>query len=275
MTNTGSLVANNITMTVSSNVQGQLVGLPSYSSDCAALAPSSNTCTITIQALSSSSGASGTGTVQGTNTAAPSPVVSIFILPTCSVLGGAAVTNTGASIITGAVCVAPGVSITGFPPGQTIPTGQIHSNDAIAVAAHTAANTLYDMISALTCNNIITTDLAGLSLPPGIYCFNTAAATLAAGGILTLNGSATDQWYFIIGTTLTTGASSSVILTGGAVPGNVYWRIGSSAIFGANTALSGQIIASTSLTVGANVSNSGRLWVQNGAITMDTDIIGP
>ncbi len=275
VTNTGTIPATNITMTISGNVQGQLVGLPIYSSDCASLMAGSSTCTITIQAVSSPSGQSGIGTIQGTNTAAPSPVVSIFILPVCTVLGATTVTNTGASIVTGAVCVAPGTAITGFSPDQTIPAGQFHSNDSIASSDHTDANTLFNIIAGLTCTDTITTDLAGLTLPPGVYCFSAAAATLAAGGILTLDGSVTDQWYFKIGTTLTTGANSSVILTGGAVAGNVFWQIGSSATFGADTAFEGQVIAFTSLTVGAGLSNSGRLWVLNAAITMDTDIIGP
>jgi len=276
VTNTGTIPATNITMTISGNVQGQLVGLPIYSSGCASLLPASSACTITIQAVTSPSGQAGIGTIQGTNTAAPSPVVSIFILPVCTVLSATTVTNSGGTIVTGAVCVAPGTAITGFPPGQTTPAAnQLHANDSIASSDHTDANTLFNSIAGLTCTDIITTDLAGLILPPGVYCFNTAAATLAAGGILTLNGSVTNQWYFKIGTTLTTGANSSVLLTGGAVAGNVFWQIGSSATFGADTAFAGQVVAFTSLTVGAGLSNSGRLWVLNAAITLDTNIISP
>jgi hypothetical protein len=273
VTNTGTITANNITMTIPANVQNQLAGTPIYSG-CTSLLAGSSACTITIQVVSSPSGQSGIATVQGTNTAAPSPEINIFILPVCTVLGSTTVTNTGNSIITGGVCVAPGSAITGFPPGQTNPPGQIHSNDSIAAADHSDAVNLYNTIAGLTCDTPLSADLGGVTLTPGVYCFN-AAATLVAGGTLILNGSATDKWYIQIGSTLTTGANSNVVLTGGALPGNVFWQIGTSATFGASTAFKGQVIASTSLTVGAGTSNNGRLWVLNAAITMDSNTVGP
>jgi hypothetical protein len=275
VTNTGSIAARNITMTIPANVQTQLTGQPIYSAGCTTLPPASSACTITIQAIDSPSGQSGVATVQGTNTGAPAPQVNIFILPICTVLGATTVTNVGNTLVMGGVCVSPGAAITGFPPGQTSPANELHANDSIATAAHNTAISLYASIVALTCeNNLSGQDLGGLTLPPGVYCFNTGV-TLAAGSTLTLAGSLTDKWYFQIGTTLTTGANSNVILTGGGVPGNVFWQIGSSATFGANTAFKGQIIALTSLTVGAGVSNNGRLWVADAAITLDTDSIGP
>jgi hypothetical protein len=272
--NTGTITANNITINIPGNVQGQLVGPAIYSGGCTSLPASSSACTITIQAIASPSAQSGVATVQGTNTAAPSPAVNIFILPTCTVLGSTTVTSTGGTIVTGAVCVAPGTSITGFPPGQTIPAGQFHSNDAIAVADHNDATTLYNIIAALPCDtNLTGQDLGTVGpLSPGVYCFNTTAALT---GTLTLNGSVTDKWYFQIGTTLTTAAASSVVFTGGGVAGNTFWQIGTSATFGANTAFQGQVVAFTSLTLGAATSNIGRLWVRNGAITLDNNSLSP
>jgi hypothetical protein len=275
VTNTGTIPAQNISMTIPPNVQNQLTGQPLYSPGCTTLAPTSSACTITIQAISSPSSQSGVASVQGTNTAAPSPSVNIFILPVCTILGGSTVTNTGNSQIIGGVCVAPGVAITGFPPGQTSPANELHSNDSIANTNHSDANNLYASIVALTCeHNLSGQDLGGMTLPPGVYCFN-AGSTIAAGSTLTLSGALTDKWYFQIGTTLTTGANSSVTFTGGAVAGNVYWQIGSSGTFGANTAFKGQVIALTSLTVGAGMNNNGRLWVTNAAITLDTNSVGP
>lgn len=273
VTNTGSIPANNITMTISANVQTQLMGLPVYSSGCTSLQPASSNCTITIQTMASPSAQSGTGTIQGTNTAAPAPVVSIFILPTCTVLGGSTVTNTGGSIVTGAVCVSPGTAIIGFPPGQTVPVGQLHSNDSTASTSQTEALTLYNSIAGLPCGtNLTGTDLGGLTLSPGVYCFSSAAALT---GTLTLNGSVTDKWYFQIGSSLTTATGAIVTLTGGAVAGNVYWQIGSSGTLATNTAFIGQLIAFTSLTLDGGVSEGGRLWALNGAVTLDDNAIGP
>ncbi len=274
VTNTGSIAAQNISMTIPANVQNQLVGPPTYSSACASLAAGSNACTITIQVVSTPSSQSGIATVQGSNTAAPSPQVTINILPICTVLGATTVTNTGLSVVTGSVCVAPGVAITGFPPGQTTPAaGQLHANDSIATSAHSEAVDLFNSISALTCQTPLVGDLGGVTLTPGVYCFG-AGATLVAGGTVTFNGSATDKWYIQIGSTLTTGANSNVVLTGGARAENIFWQIGSSATFGASTAFQGQVIGFTSLTVGAGTSNVGRLWVLNAAITLDTNNIG-
>jgi hypothetical protein len=273
VTNTGTISATNITMTIASNVQTQLTGPPVYSAGCASLLPAASNCTVTIQAISLPSGQSGIGTVQGTNTAAPAPVVSIFVLPICTVLGNATVTNTGNSVVTGSVCTAPGIAITGFPPGQTIPTGQLHLNDSIAASDHSDATTLFNAITALTCDtNLTGQDLGTLILTPGVYCFDTSAGLT---GTLVLNGSVTDKWYFKIGTTLTTAAASNVTLTGGAVAGNVYWQIGSSGTFGANTAFQGQVIALTSLTLGNLTSNHGRLWVLNAAVGLDDNTISP
>lgn len=275
VTNTGTIPARNISMTIPANVQNQLIGPPLYSAGCTTLAPSSSACTITIQVISSPSSQSGVASIQGTNTASPSPVANIFIVPICTVLGSTTVTNTGNTQINGGVCVAPGIAITGFPPGQTFPANEIHSNDSIANSNHNDANSLYASIVALTCeHNLSGQNLDGMTLPPGVYCFDTGV-TMAAGTILTLNGGLTDKWYFQIGTALITGSNTSVVLTGGAVAGNVFWQIGSSGTFGTNTAFNGQVIALNSLTLETGTSNNGRLWVTNDAITLDTNSIGP
>ncbi len=276
VTNTSpTLNALNITMTITPNAQGELTSLPVYTG-CDSIAPLS-TCTISITTVASPTGQSGTGTVQGTNTVAIAPVVSIFIAPPCTVLGNTTVTNTGSSVITGGVCVSSGTAITGFPPGQTVPSGQLHTNDSISASDHNNANTLYNIIAGLSCNtNLTGMDLGGMTLTPGVYCFDTSAS-LVAGGTLTLmgTGSATDTWYFQIGSTLITGANSTVTLTNGAVAGNVYWQIASSGTFGAGTSFQGQIVAFNSITIENSVNEIGRMWAYSGAITLDTDSIGP
>jgi Ice-binding-like len=72
------------------------------------------------------------------------------------------------------------------------------------------------------------------------------------------------------GSMLTTGADSQVDLVGGAQACNVFWQIGSSATFGARTLLAGTILASTSITIGANVTIDGRALARDGAVTMDS-----
>ncbi len=55
--------------------------------------------------------------------------ISLGTAQSFGVLGGPAVTNTGATIINGNVGVSPGSSISGFPPGLATGT---HNNDATA-----------------------------------------------------------------------------------------------------------------------------------------------
>ncbi len=71
----------------------------------------------------------------------------------------------------------------------------------------------------------LTGTLAGVTLSPGVYCFD-AAATVT--GVLTLDGPADGIWTFKIGTSGTgalTGSSFSVVMAGGAQRGNVTWWV--------------------------------------------------
>ena len=66
------------------------------------------------------------------------------------VLGGSAVTNTGATTVNGNVGVSPGSSVTGFPPGVVV-GGAIHSNDAVAMQAQNDLTTAYNNIASTPC----------------------------------------------------------------------------------------------------------------------------
>lgn len=93
-----------------------------------------------------------------------------------AVLGGSAVTNTGASTIIGDLGIWPGTasSITGFPPGIVI--GTTHAGDAVAMQAQSDLTTAYNDLAGRACNTVLTgTDLGGLTLAPRVYCFATSA----------------------------------------------------------------------------------------------------
>src|SRR5205085_8103287 len=88
-----------------------------------------------------------------------------------AVVGGSTVTNTGATVINGNVGVAPGSSITGFPPG-VVTGGAIHAADAVAQQAQTDLTTAYNTAAGTPCNVDLTgQNLGGLVLTPGVYCF--------------------------------------------------------------------------------------------------------
>jgi hypothetical protein len=184
-----------------------------------------------------------------------------------AVLGSSTVTNGGPTVITGNLGVAPGTSITGFPPGTV--NGAIDAGDLVALVAQANATKAYAALKAETCMTPLTgQDLGGMTLSPGVYCF-TSSAQLT--GQLTLNGNGV--YVFQIGSTLTTAASSSVVLTNGALCGNVFWQVGSSATLGATNAFVGSILALASDTVGASTSIAGRVIALTAAVTLDTDNI--
>ena len=66
-----------------------------------------------------------------------------------TVLAGSTVTNTGATVISadagigGNLGVSPGSAVSGFPPGVVTPPGSIHTGDATADTAQTAAGAAY------------------------------------------------------------------------------------------------------------------------------------
>jgi hypothetical protein len=203
-----------------------------------------------------------------------------------AVLGATTVTNTGASLITGDLGVSPpGVSATGFSltnhivvgpgggvtAGLGVVTGTIFVGDPVSLLAHADASKAYAALLVQTCNptnNLSGQDLGGLTLPPGVYCFNSSAQLT---GQLTLNGNGV--YVFQIGSTLTTGSKSAVVLANGALAGNVFWQVGSSSTLGTGTAFAGNLIAFTSDTVTIGVSVAGRVFALGGAVTLDTNNI--
>jgi len=208
----------------------------------------------------------GPGPGTGVNPTAPS----LSTAQSYVVLGSSAVTNTGATAITGDLGVgSPGISPTGFPPGTI--TGTTHSGDASSAQASLDLTPAYNALAAKTCGTSLTgQDLGGKTLTQGVYCF-TSSAQLT--GALTLNGNASSIFVFKIASSLNTASSSSVVMTGGALARNVYWQVGSSATLGSSTAFQGNIIALTSVSLGTGASLSGRALAINGAVTMDGNAI--
>jgi hypothetical protein len=192
------------------------------------------------------------------------------------VLGGSTVTNTGVTVITGNVGVSPGSAITGFPPGGVTPPGTIHAGDAVALQAQQDVTTSYNALNGLAPTKDLTDqDLGGLTLLPGVYDFSSSAQLT---GTLTLNGLGNSDALFVIrtGSTLTTASNSSIVLVNGADGCNVFFTVGSSATLGTGTAFEGNILALTSISLNTMATiNDGRALAQNGAVTLDTNIIRP
>lgn len=187
-----------------------------------------------------------------------------------SVLAGTTVTNTGPSVLSSDLGLAPGSAVTGFPPGTV--QGAQHVADAVATTAQSDLTIAYNDAAGRSTSATVSADLAGQTLTPGVY---SAPSTLALNGALTLNAQGDPNAVFILraASTLITGSNSSVLLTNGASPCNVFWQVGSSATLGTGTRFVGTVLAleSITLTTGANVT--GRVLARNGAVTLDTNVI--
>jgi hypothetical protein len=163
------------------------------------------------------------------NAAAQTLPVPLGTASTYGVLAGSAITNTGASIVTGDIGVNPGTVVTGFPPGSVV-GGAIHSADESANSAQGALTAAYIDAAGRTPATPVAAQLGGYTFGPGVY----NSGTLAIDGTVTLDGQnlANAVFIFQADSTLTTAGTSQVVLINGAQPGNIFWKVGSSATLG-------------------------------------------
>jgi len=188
-----------------------------------------------------------------------------------AVFGGAGVTNTGSTVITGELGVSPSSSVTGFYSPGVVNGGTIHLNDAAAINAAAGFSSSYVALGGSIVDANLTGGVLGVgtlgSLTPGVYKFDSTAQLT---GALTLDGGgdAAAQFIFLITSALTTDSGSSVLLTNGTFFDNVYWLTGTAATLGSGTAFAGSILAGSAITMddGATIV-CGRALAQT-AVTM-------
>ena len=116
----------------------------------------------------------------------------------------------------------------------------------------------YAALAAAECTQTLTGTLDGITLAPGVYCFD-AAATLT--GTLTLAGTASDFWIFKVGTTGTgalTGTNFNVVMEGGAEACNVLWWVAEAATLTTSN-FKGTILAGAAITVTGGTFAGGAL----------------
>lgn len=207
----------------------------------------------------------------GAGSASAQTAPSLGTAQSFAVLGATTVTNTGATVINGDLGLSPGTSVTGFPPG--VVNGTQHVANATALQAQNDVTTAYNALTAQPCtSNLTGQDLGGMTLTPGVYCFDSSAQLT---GTLTLNaqGNANAVFIFKIGSTLTTASNAVVTVINGGQSCNVFWQVGSSATLGTTTTFVGNILALTSITLNTTARVSGRTLARNGAVTLDTNRI--
>jgi len=203
----------------------------------------------------------------------PPPPGAIALGASCSfgILGATpSVTSVGPTNVTGDVGISPAASITGFPPGTL--TGTKHMADPVANTAQSDLTTAYNNAAGAAGGAVLTADIGGQTLAPGVYRTTSAQPTLGITGNLTLSGNGV--YIFQIVSSLTTAAGpgkSQVILIGGATPHDVFWQVGSSATLGTNSIFAGTIMAQASITLGTGATLNGRALARTGAVSLDSN----
>ena len=118
------------------------------------------------------------------------------------------------------------------------------------------------------CGSAIAADLGGQTLTPGVYC---APTSVGLTGTVIIDALGDPNAHFVIKSTTTlTTATAQVTLLNGARARNIYWLVGSSATLGTGSALKGQLIALTSITLNDDARILGRALARNGAVTLGT-----
>jgi hypothetical protein len=204
--------------------------------------------------------------------AAQAAAVNLATVTPFVVLGGQAVTNTGPSVLNGALGVSPGTSLTGFGLPAVV-NGATHNNDAVAAQAQADLTNAYNVAAGQpTTADLSNTNLGNRTLTAGAYRY---AAAAGLTGVLTLDaqGDPNAQFVFMIASSLTTAPASSVVLINGASPCNVYWQVGSSATLDTTTAFQGNLMALTSVSLSNGASVIGRVLARNGTVSLINNVL--
>jgi len=215
--------------------------------------------------------------------AAAAPIL-LAELASFTVLGAAAVTNTGPTTLGANLGVSNNAAITGITgffgtlanDGPGTFTGTAHQGDAYATLAD--AQLVYAMttLDLMGVGTLQPADLVGLVLTPGLYAVPAGVSNLT--GALTLDGLGNPNalWVFQMESTLITspGASVNVINVGNGAGAGLYWNVRSSATLDTGTTFAGNILASTSITMNDSVTiDCGRALAHTGSVTMINDTL--
>ena len=188
-----------------------------------------------------------------------------------AVLANAAVTCTNGTI-TGDVGTFLATPTGSFTDTICPVIGTVHIGDAAAVAGYNAFVAAYDATDLTQPCTLLTGTLAGVTLAPGVYCFDAAAALT---GVLTLKGPSNGTWLFLVGT-LGTGALSgtnfSVVMEGGAQPCNVTWWVAEAATL-IDSHFIGTIMAGAGITL-TRGTFAGNIWSQADVTITGTALVG-
>lgn len=202
-------------------------------------------------------------------------------LATFSVLGGATVTNTGATTLTGDLGVAPGSAITGKVSitvndtnAATLGNPFVHESDALANLAQNQWAIAQANLALMGPGTTLPSDLAGLTLSPGVYTVPAGTSNLTGTLILDGQGNADAFWLFQMPSTLITSPGSIIDVVNTGAGAGLYWNVGSSATIDTATAFQGNILALASITLNTGATiRCGRALAHVGSVSLDGNTV--
>jgi hypothetical protein len=189
---------------------------------------------------------------------------------TYGVLAYSTITNSGATVVNGDLGLFPGSAVTGFPLGIVMGLKQVST--PLAELAQGDLGIAFSDLASRAPDAIISGDLGGLTLTPGVYV---TASTIAITGILYLDAEwRTDAaWIFQIGTTVDFEVGSSVVMLNMPTVNltsnhqNVFWQVGTTARIKTASSVVGTVLAWQAVAVGLGAV-TGPLWAKNAAVTL-------
>jgi len=189
-----------------------------------------------------------------------------------AVLAGSTVTSINATTVNGNIGLAPGSSVTGFPPGTI--NGVMDVGNTAANLAKAALTVAYNDAKGRTLAPVSKIgNLGGQTLAPGLYK-STSGMEITSGDLtLDAQGDSHAVFIFQIASTLTTSAGRQVFLIGNAKAANVFWQVGTSATLETTTSFKGTIMADQSITLNNGATVEGRVLARIGAVTMNANTI--
>jgi hypothetical protein len=202
-------------------------------------------------------------------------LIALGTLATFAIFAATTITNVPSvgTVVTGHMGIFPGAAYTGFPPGKV--TGSMYEAGSYAGIVKGDAQLAYDDAVGRVANTTLTgTDLMGLTLTPGVYKYDSAAALSAGSLFFDAQGDIDAVWIFQIGSSLNIAAGTQMFFESNlGNANNVFWQVGTSATLNANCAFIGTILAYSSVSAMAKTSVNGRLIGLNGAVTLIDNVV--
>jgi len=194
---------------------------------------------------------------------------------------GGAFNSNGATKVTGNI---GSFTVTPTIAGPGIVTGTIYNvGDPALNQPFADVSTAYSDLFSRVPDNVVTIELAGQTLTPGVHSTGSGSAATLTGNV-TLDGQGNPNSVFIIQIdgALTTSTFANVILINSASPNNVYWQItgaftlGNSSVFRGNIVSGGAIeLLDASSLIGRGLTKAGAIHLHNNVVTLGSPPANP